>query len=537
MPGAIRISRSVWIPAAVITLALLLALPILTYPLGLDQGLFAVVGEGITHGQFPYVDLWDTKPPAVYYVYALSIALFGPTTYAPRTIDFVVIMLVAVGLYRLGMTLFADRRLGLLAVLLLAALYFSESLWTLSQNDGIVLAPLTLLTVCLFEAGQNARRRSLFMLLAGVCGALALWFKYPFIVIIGGQLLGYLVGQYLQLRREPAVNWFRQAGRDVLFFVLGGVIAGLPGVLYMAANGVLEGWIESALLSLNYQALPDPTVWQGGVNERWGRWSSLVIIVVVGLVVRRLVRQPAQQDRRLFAAWVVIWAWLVAGLVTVLWQAKGFDYHWLPMLPPLVLLVIANGQVIFQAAIRVLRVGQARARTAETVALWAVGVLLVGLMISNIWLPAWPYLTGQQPQAEYYARFQAGSFTADESLMVVNYLRERVAAGDTLYIWGYGTDLYYLSRLRPATRFIFHIPLATDWVPEGWRQENVDILWAAMPPYVIVKQGDYMPGITGSHKDSHELLQEYTELNNWLMHNYEPDAEFPHFLIWRRKGL
>ncbi|MBN2470724.1 MAG: glycosyltransferase family 39 protein [Anaerolineae bacterium] len=545
MSRALRLLRSLWAPAAVITLVLVLALPILTYPFGLDHGLFAVVGEGIVHGQFPYVDLWDTKPPAVYYTYALSIALFGPTIYAPRTLDFVVILVVAVGLYRLGQKLFADRRLSLMVILVFAALYLAESYWTLAQNDGFAMVPLTLLAVCLFEADRSTRHRRLYMLLAGVCGVLALWFKYPFIVIIGGQLLGYLIWQFVQARHGPASAWIRQAAGDVLFFALGGLLGGLPGVIYMAANGVLGAWIESALLSLNYQTLPDPTVWQGGMNERLGRWGLLAVIMVVGFALKLFTRPPATESQHPAApeyerpapGWIVIWAWLGMGVLNVFWQAKGFDYHWLPLLPAFALLVLAGGRAIFRLAVGGLRLPPERVHAAETAGVWVVSVALVVAVIANVWLPAWPYMTGKESQRDYYAKFVAGAFSAEEQLMVAEYLRERVAPGDTLYIWGYGTDVYYLSRLRPATRFIFHIPLATDWVPDGWRQENVDILWAAMPPYVLVKQGDYGPSITGTHKDSHELLQEYTELNNWLMHNYEPETEFPHYIVWRRKDM
>lgn len=47
-------------------------------------------------------------------------------------------------------------------------------------------------------------------------------------------------------------------------------------------------------------------------------------------------------------------------------------------------------------------------------------------------------------------------------------------------------------------------------------------------------QIDYMPGVTGTLDDSHTLLQQYTELNDWLMYNYERDTQIGSFLVWRR---
>lgn len=59
-------------------------------------------------------------------------------------------------------------------------------------------------------------------------------------------------------------------------------------------------------------------------------------------------------------------------------------------------------------------------------------------------------------------------------------------------------------------------------------------MWAALPACVLMLQIDYMPGVTGTLDDSHTLLQQYTELNDWLMYNYERDTQIGSFLVWRR---
>ena len=50
-----------------------------------------------------------------------------------------------------------------------------------------------------------------------------------------------------------------------------------------------------------------------------------------------------------------------------------------------------------------------------------------------------------------------------------------------------------------------------------------------MPPYALVLQVDYMPWVTGSSDDSNTLLQGYTEMNNWLIANYERDTQIGNF--------
>ena len=54
---------------------------------GRDQGIYSVVGRTILDGGVPYKDVWDFKPPGIYFVYALSRALFGKSMAAVRIFE------------------------------------------------------------------------------------------------------------------------------------------------------------------------------------------------------------------------------------------------------------------------------------------------------------------------------------------------------------------------------------------------------------------------------------------------------------------
>jgi hypothetical protein len=152
------------------------------------------------------------------------------------------------------------------------------------------------------------------------------------------------------------------------------------------------------------------------------------------------------------------------------------------------------------------------------------------------WGHAWRYLTNQQSQYDYWDTFQANDLKQEESLEMAAYLRERVQTGNSLFIWGFRPEVYYMAELWSATRYQAHFPLVAPLYPHEWQQNNVDMLWAAMPPYAIVLEDDYMPWVTDFDADSHTLLQDYTELNNWLIANYERDEQIGDFIIWRRSS-
>ena len=58
-----------WLALA-LALAAARSLPNLSYPLGRDQATYAVVGRGLLRGARLYRDIWDVKPPAIFWTYA-----------------------------------------------------------------------------------------------------------------------------------------------------------------------------------------------------------------------------------------------------------------------------------------------------------------------------------------------------------------------------------------------------------------------------------------------------------------------------------
>jgi hypothetical protein len=523
----------------------MIALPLLTYPLGRDQGEFATIGRGILDGRVPYRDLWNPKPPAIFYIYALAISVMGRTPVALRAIDFLIVPIICWALYWLGSRI-ENRRVGLWAALLFPIFYFTETFWTLTQNDGIVLLPMTLAMVCVFKAADSrpsnaesslgtqhsALSTSLWAFLAGALGAYVVWFKYPFALFIGVEIIAYLLLVRSQSKKSSFL--FIPHPSSPVPFLLGQLVVGGGGVLYLMSIGAWNDLLESARVTSQYTALTfnlqDFSSLLGtALGFRWQQWGLLALLAGGWFIIVWL------RGKARGAGWNITLVWLLAGTAIMVIQAKAYDYHWLPMLPPLVLMGAGGLDRLTTGVITLWnRRGDPAGRPYKIIC-GAVVIVLLGLMTASIWPKTLPYLTGQEDQAAYFHHFQAGEFVADESIQVADYLRERVAPGDSLFIWGFRPEVYFLSQLNPGSRFIFQFPLVGSWYPPEWRKETVDTLWASMPPYALVLQVDYMPWVTGSEADSNTLLQGYTEMNNWLIANYERETQIGNFFIWRRK--
>jgi len=488
------------------------ALPILTYPLGRDQGEFATMGRGLLDGKAPYTDLWNPKPPAIFVVYSLINRLFGENPWAIRLIDLFQFPILAAAVYWLGWRLHRPLT-GLIAVAVVGTLYFSESFWTLSQNDGVALVPMGLAAALTLKT-LDAQHPSRWAFLAGLSAGVVMWFKYPFALFVGALVVAQIVN------RRGA--WERLI-KDAVAFAAGGLLVLGAGAAILHAHGALAAMIDSARVTSGYTRLSYPSLfqevtWRQAFTDRWSHWGLLLPWVLIWPAINRHAVLPAAAR--------IAWLWLTSAVLILIVQAKGYDYHWLPILPPAALIAAHSVSLLIEAA-------------PPLISRRVLGAGAIAGLICVEWLAIWPgslgYLTGQQDRMVYYDGFRGGDFSAAESQQVADYLRVRAVYGDSLFVYGFRTEIYFLTGLRPATRFIFQFPLVGSWYPAAWRQENADVLWAALPPYVLVLQGDYMPWVTGRDLDSNSLLQEDTELNNWLIHNYTFETQIGGFLIWKRK--
>src|SRR5437773_10929315 len=73
--------------AVALAFVVLRALPNLTYPMGNDQATYGLIGDALLHGQKLYRDVWDMKPPGIFWTYAVMVKLFGTVMWSVGVVD------------------------------------------------------------------------------------------------------------------------------------------------------------------------------------------------------------------------------------------------------------------------------------------------------------------------------------------------------------------------------------------------------------------------------------------------------------------
>ena len=76
--------RTIIILLLILALQIFLRIPFLGEPLERDEGAYAYIAQRMAVGQVPYRDIYDHKPPAIYFIYAGIFKLFGESAASIR---------------------------------------------------------------------------------------------------------------------------------------------------------------------------------------------------------------------------------------------------------------------------------------------------------------------------------------------------------------------------------------------------------------------------------------------------------------------
>ena len=174
-----------------------------TFSWGRDQSIYGLIGDGILKGQAPYRDLWDFKPPGIFFIYAGAQYLFGRSMAAIRVVEAFGLLGTVLGLVVLSKRLQGSTLAGWLAG---GAATFAQVMldfWHTGQPESFG-GMLTVWALCATTpSDQKTTRQSAAFVAGALLGAASLM-KPP----LGGALI--VVAAYLGRQRIEAVSLWKR---------------------------------------------------------------------------------------------------------------------------------------------------------------------------------------------------------------------------------------------------------------------------------------------------------------------------------------
>jgi len=524
-----------WLVLA-LALVLLQALPSLSYPIGRDQATYGVIGRGLLHGAKLYRDLWDNKPPGIFYIYAAVVKIFGPVMWSIGVVDILWLLAISVCLFR-----FAERPLGkpaaFLAVLVNATLHIRAGYWNAAQPETFLMLFVFGGYFLLSSRGRGMKYKEAG---AGVLFAAAFWVKYnalaflPFLLLVPYWQLGKSDGRAPGFRL--AIKW-REWLAKMSRFAAGVLLASAALVLGLWFSGAWSGFVEEQFQVLPryaaaaFAGTPHYGMWAAGrIQSGLGFWTVWAAVAALVLAWRR--NQLSRLTPALIGA--------AAGFAALAVQIRYQPYYFETCYPFFAVLWAYLGIQIYEATRSVARYFLKRNWRVARVLTWIVFANLVALCLPG---PVVRWVTNykafnqwRQNPAHFYSDYSwpGAAEHLRDTLRVVHYLDGHPAPAAGVYVWGNEPLIYYLSGYQPPTRFVWNLALIAPWQLPGWRQQLVSQLSQAQPRFIIVARDDEVQDLSGTTQDSAEALQAFPALAGYLRDFYQPCKDDVTFEIYCR---
>jgi hypothetical protein len=535
---AATLAAAHWPLAAALAVVAVVGLPTLNFAYGPDQALFTYIGRALARGQTLYVDVWDVKPPAVFWVYTLAGNLPGGFR-GLRAFDLLYTLVTVAAVYALGRCLW-DRATGATAGLLYGVAYVTASgYWNMAQPDSFLVLPVVL-GVLLWEMRPRSRPGSSrraddgrAVVLAGLLFGLA--FQFRSVTVLFPAVLVLHEGWDAE-RRAGAV-------RRGLLLAAGFAAFQVLTLAYLALGGAVGEYLYAQFrFARHYSRLGGPYAWDrltvdnylGGLRGALMWFGASRLLLTGPALAALLVGGVLRADRGVRLTALLLLA-AVAGVAV---QAKFFIYHWQPAVPFLALPAAWTVVVVWRA----LRARLALPAAAATMAAATGTLLLFTPQVTDPGVREWRDVIrfAREPSYRgiYYDRFGLwghGTYSYRASEEVGRYIRARTRPGDTVFVWGYDPNFYLVSERASPSRFTSFLPLMPTFTPESWRQEFVRDLETKKPAYILLQRGENARWITGLPDDSAEWVVHFAAFNDLLARDYEFDRRIEDYFIYRRR--
>jgi hypothetical protein len=508
-------------------------------PLGIDQSLWASAVRGMSRHQLLYRDVWEQRPPGIYFTYIAGFSIFGWTPAAVAWLDILASTATALLLF-LTVRRLSDTAIGALAAALYATLTIPGWLY---RHDGFLERSVceTFIVVCVALSAWCAvecRERWSLVRAAGIglfAGA-AVVFK-PNAGLYFPALLAWL---WLYRRESPSTSGSTIV-RTLVVAVLASAIAPILTVLWLWHLGLL-GDARVAVLEFNrfyvaqgftlkaYAVDFSKAIWlRMKTDPLWAASGIGSFVVAWELARKRML--PA------LPGLAVLWG-AAAAIVIMVNGARLFNTYFIQAFAPLAVLaawVIGD---------------RARASLSARVVGVATAAVMATLMIQRNY-PArvleWAaadlaLIRGRVDRTAYLATAGAAGdgfggygndrgYSAQANEELAAYIRAHTSSDDRIFLFGInGAGIYFLSDRRTAHRFLrvnFFVPSEFP-NPDFTLDAVVKDLAARRPKYLIFEE---------LHSSSEmgrlvDALQSSDEIKR-LLESYRLETTIEDFTVYR----
>ena len=400
-----------------------------------DSGVFLYVGWRFLNGDIPYRDVWDHKPPLIYFVNALGIALTPDSLWGVWMVQILFIFFTLFFIYKL-----LDQEFGMYAALAGTITLTSGLLTILEKGNVTEEYALVFQALCFWLFVRAWKKdfplRSSFWI--GVLGGLAFNFKQSTIGIWITYSLFLLMIRLIQKR--PSF-------KDLLSLLAGGLAPSVILILYLASqNALIDYWEQAFLYNFVYIGKHEgirrliPVFIKGFAYLQNG-WVLYLAILgwLAGLGYAGLKRRDSFTQAHPLVLIALVNLPIEVFFITI--SGRSILHYYLTPLP---VMAILAGTLGFTVPFLIGKIPQFGSQKMQR---WIPGVVLVAALL------------GQIGQVTYYPSY-VRVLSDNDYAPVIDYVSRNTKEGDQVLLIGAESVVNFLARRQAPTRYVYQYPLA-----------------------------------------------------------------------------
>ncbi len=449
--------KDAWFVIGCVLIFGLLRLPSLSEPYWYgDEGIYQVIGKAIQDGRVLYQDIWDNKPPLLYYIYAL----FNGEQFFVRLFSFILGGLSVIAFYFLGKKIF-QKKISVIVSTTVYALFFGLPIieGNIANAENIMHLPILVSALLLFFYLE--KRREIYIVLSGVI----LSFAFAIKIVAIFEFSAFII--FLFLFKNPSFKIakihqflnFKKMQAELLFFVGFISLLGVFGFYFFLLHAFPDFLSGVFSENIDYVGAGNNLVFPMGI-------LFIKIAILVGVVCGIYIWRKKLTKAELF-----IFLWLAFGLFSTFFSQRAYLHYVLMSLIPVCLLI---GNIIDSPMNRIGKI---------IVLFGVLGILYFNFGIYKKTISYYgnyfAFITNDKPIGKYQAFFDSNT---PRDYELARFIRELKEEGETVFVWTDSAQIYALSETLPPGKYIvaYHITYynnAIDTMREKVLEQN--------PRYII----------------------------------------------------
>ncbi|HVZ58220.1 MAG TPA: glycosyltransferase family 39 protein [Patescibacteria group bacterium] len=456
-------SHHFWFALGISFVFFLLRLPSLFEPYWYgDEGIYETLGLALDRGRTLYTQIWDNKPPLLYYTYAVV----GGNQYLVRLLSLAVGIGSVLIFFALCQKLFNRKRKPTFIATISFAFLFGLPIieGNIANAENFMLLPIIIAAYLIYCFVTEKEHLSV-LVVAGLLLGVAFLYKIVGMFDFAAMLVVVAISLLPEsLSLESIKQFIVLEWKTFALFLVGFITPFLLSIIYFTLKGGLGTYIQAIFLSnVGYVGYKNVFIIPQGLLI-----SKLILLglAVIFLLIKR---------KKLTSPGLFIFSWICFSLFNSFFSQRPYTHYLLVLIPSFCLLV---GYVFWQK----------NSQRFLSIIVTGTTFLLTVLFFGH-WSPAktFNYYTnfvhfasGQKSLSAYESFFDS---RVPSTMELVRYLNSHGKENKTLFVWGNSAQIYYLTGTLPPGRFTvaYHISGI-----KKYEQETAQALKKSPPDFTVI---------------------------------------------------